>query len=195
MGTRKLRNLVRIAILGAIGAVLALIPGIPIIPPIYKLDFSLLPTLLAGFAMGPLAGLLVALIKDVIGLITSSSMGVGELADFLMTVAMVVPAAWIYGKRRTLRGALGALVAGILVSTAAAALCNWLILIPFYVNAFHMPLEAIVEMIGRVVPPVHSMLTLILLATVPFNLFKGVILALLTLLLYKRLSFLLKEAK
>ena len=195
MDTKKLRNLVRIAILGAIGAVLALIPGIPIIPPIYKLDFSLLPTLLAGFAMGPMAGLLVALIKDVIGLITSSSMGVGELADFLMTVAMVVPAAWIYRRNRTFRGALGALGAGILVSTAAAALCNWLILIPFYVNAFHMPLEKIVEMIGKVVPPVHSMLTLILLATVPFNLLKGVILALLTLLLYKRLSFLLKEAK
>lgn len=195
MDARKLRNLVRIAVLGAVGAVLALIPGIPIIPPIYKLDFSLLPTLLAGFAMGPLAGVLVALIKDVIGLITTSSMGVGELADFLMTVAMVAPAAWVYRRMHTIRGALLGLAAGIAVSTLAAALCNWLILIPFYVKAFHMPVEAIVEMIGKVVPPVESMLTLILLATVPFNLFKGSIMALLTLLLYKRLSFLLKDAK
>lgn len=195
MDARKLRNLVRIAVLGAVGAVLALIPGIPIIPPIYKLDFSLLPTLLAGFAMGPLAGVLVALIKDVIGLITTSSMGVGELADFLMTVAMVAPTAWVYRRMHTIRGALLGLAAGIAVSTLAAALCNWLILIPFYVKAFHMPVEAIVEMIGKVVPPVESMLTLILLATVPFNLFKGSIMALLTLLLYKRLSFLLKDAK
>ena len=176
---RKLRNLVRIAILAAISAVLALIPGIPIIPPIYKLDFSLLPVLLAGFAMGPVAGTLVALIKGVISLITSSSMGVGELADFLMGAAMMVPAALIYRTHRTFKGAL----------------CNWLILIPFYQTAFHMPAEAIVEMIAKVVPAVDSMLTLILFATVPFNLLKGVVLSLLTLLLYKRLSFLLKDAK
>ena len=191
----KLKNLVRIAILAAVSAVLALIPGIPIIPPIYKLDFSLLPVLLAGFAMGPVAGTLVALIKGVISLITSSSMGVGELADFLMGAAMMVPAALIYRKHRTFKGALWSLLTGVLCATVAGALCNWLILIPFYQAAFHMPAEAIVEMIAKVVPAVDSMLTLILFATVPFNLLKGVVLSLLTLLLYKRLSFLLKDAK
>ena len=191
----KLKNLVRIAILAAVSAVLALIPGIPIIPPIYKLDFSLLPVLLAGFAMGPVAGTLVALIKGVISLITSSSMGVGELADFLMGAAMMVPAALIYRKHRTFRGALWSLLTGVLCATVAGALCNWLILIPFYQAAFGLPAEAIVEMIAKVVPAVDSMLTLILFATVPFNLLKGAALSLLTLLFYKRLSFLLKDAK
>lgn len=190
---RKLRNLVRIAILAAIAAVLALIPGIPIIPPIYKLDFSMLPVLLAGFAMGPTAGLLTALLKGVISLIKSSSMGVGELADFIMGAAMMVPAALIYRKKHTFKGALWGLLAGIVCSTVAAALCNWLILIPFYMTAFHMPAEEIVAMIAKVIPPVDSMLTLILFATVPFNLVKGAALSLVTMLVYKRLSFLLKE--
>ena len=145
--------------------------------------------------MGPVAGTLVALIKGVISLITSSSMGVGELADFLMGAAMMVPAALIYRTHRTFKGALWGLLTGILCATVAGALCNWLILIPFYQTAFHMPAEAIVEMIAKVVPAVDSMLTLILFATVPFNLLKGVVLSLLTLLLYKRLSFLLKDAK
>lgn len=195
MDTRKLKKLARIAILAAVGAALALIPGIPIIPPIYKLDFSMLPVLLAGFAMGPVSGAIVAFLKGLISLMTSSSMGVGELADFLMGVSLMAPATLIYRKMRTFRGALVGLVAGIVISSAVAVLCNWLILIPFYGNAFHMPVEAIVGMIAKVIPAVHNMLTLLLLATLPFNLLKGIVLAVLTLLLYKRLSFLLKDAK
>ena len=122
-------------------------------------------------------------------------MFVGELADFLMGVAMMVPAALIYRKHRTFKGALWGLLTGVLCATVAGALCNWLILIPAYQRAFHMPAGAIVEKIAKVVPAVDSMLTLILFATVPFNLLKGVVLSLLTLLLYKRLSFLLKNAK
>ena len=182
----------RVGVLGAIAAVLAYIPGIPIIPPIYKLDFSTVPVLLGGFSMGPLPGLCILLIKNVVSLLNTSSMGVGELADLMTGAAIMIPAALIYKRNRTLKGALTGLLVGIAAMVAVGAIANYFIMIPFYVNVMHMPLDTIIAMIGQVVPPVDSLPKLILLATSPFNLLKGAVLAAVTCLLYKRLSPLLK---
>lgn len=193
--TVSAKLIARVGVLGAIAALLFLIPGIPIVPPIYKLDFSTVPVLLGGFSLGYVPGLLILLIKDLVGLTNSSSMGVGELADFLASAAMMLTAVAIYRRHHSRRGALIGLIAGTAVMTVVAALVNYFILIPFYVAAMNMPAEAIVSMIGKVIPAVDSLPKLIAFATTPFNLLKGVVLSVVTFLLYKRLSPLLKGEK
>ena len=187
--------LTRIAILSALAAILFYFPEIPIFPPIYKLDFSNLPALLGAFSMGPMAGVWILLIKSLTGLLHSSSAGVGELADFIMGAALIVPAAVMYRMNKTRRGALTGMLVGTLVLVVVSVLVNWKIMIPFYMGAYHMSMEGVVSLIQKVLPAVDSEWKLLMFATAPFNLIKGVVLSVLTALMYKRLSPLLHVRK
>ncbi len=189
---KGLAFITRVAVLGAVSAVLYYFE-VPIIPPIYKLDLSAVPALIAGFAMGPGASLGVMAVKDLIGLTHSSSMGVGELADFLMSGSMTAVAAMIYARRHTLKGALMSLSVGAIVMALVSALANYFIMIPFYVQVMNMPMETILSLIAKTVPAVDSLWKMILMAVVPFNLLKGVVLSAVTMLLYKRIAPLLKN--
>lgn len=189
--TTTTKRITRIGVLSAVAALLFLIPGIPIVPPIYKLDFSTLPALLGGFSMGPLAGALIVLVKDAVGLFTTQTGGVGELADFVVSASLVVTAAALYRTRRTLRGALIGMGLGILFMTLVGCLANYYVLIPFYQNVMGFPTSVVIELVQATIPPVDSLWKLILLATAPFNLIKGIALCGVTALLYKRLSPLL----
>ena len=116
MGTQRQSRisagrLARIGVLGAIAAILFYFPEVPVIG-FYKLDFSTLPALLGGFAMGPWAGLAIVLIKDLFGLLHSSSAMVGELADFLCSASIVLVASLIYLRHKTFKGALAGMVSG-----------------------------------------------------------------------------------
>ena len=182
-------NITRIAILAALSAILFLIE-IPVVA-FYKLDLSNLPALLGGFAMGPIPGLLILLIKDLTGMLHSSSMYVGELADFIMGAAIVLPSAIIYRRNRTRKGAMIGMLTGVVVAIVVAVLVNWQIMLPFYSTAFGMPMEAVVGMAQKAVPAVDTAWKLLLYITAPFNLLKGAVLSLLTFLLYKRLAPLL----
>jgi len=188
MMNTNIKKVTRVGVLSAVAAILFLIPGIPIFPPIYKLDFSTLPPLLGGFAMGPVAGVVITFIKAAIGCITSASRGVGELADFLVSSALVVSASLIYRRNRTLKGALIGMGVGIVLMTAVGALANYYVLIPFYQNVRGIPVEAIVGMMKAIIPAIDSLWDMILMVTVPFNLIKGTVLCVITGLLYKRLS-------
>ena len=185
-----IQYLTRIAILSALAAILFNFE-IPIFPPIYKLDVSNFPALLGAFAMGPMAGVWILLIKSATGLMHSSSAGVGELADFIMGAALVVPAALIYRMKKTRNGALIGMLTGTLAAVLVAVLVNWRIMIPFYMGAFHMTIEGVVKLIQPVIPAVDSEWKLLLMATAPFNLLKGVVLSVLTFLMYKHVSPLL----
>ena len=189
---RSISYIARVAVLGAVSAVLYYIE-VPVIPPIYKLDLSAVPALIAGFAMGPGASLGVMAVKDLIGLTHTSSMGVGELADFLMSGSMTVMASVIYLRRHTFKGAVTGLAAGTLLMGLVGALANYFIMIPFYVQVMNMPLEVILSLIAKTVPAADSLWKMILLAVVPFNLLKGVVLSLVTMVLYKRIAPLLKN--
>lgn len=186
------KKMTRIGVLSAVAALLFLIPGIPIVPPIYKLDFSTLPALLGGFSMGPLAGALIVLVKDLVGLFTTQTGGVGELADFVVSASLVVTAAALYATRRTLKGALIGMGLGILLMIVVGCAANYYVLIPFYQNVMGFPTEQVIKLVQATIPPVDSLWKLILLATAPFNLIKGVVLCGVTALLYKRLSPLLQ---
>ena len=183
----------RIAILGALSAVLFPLE-IPIVA-FYKLDFSTLPALLGAFSMGPLPGLAILLIKDLSRLAYSSSMYVGELADFIMSAAFILPASLIYRKHKTRKTALVGMAVGTLCMIVVSVLVNWKMMIPFYMTAFHMDMEAIIGMAQKALPFVDTEWKVLLYVTAPFNLLKGFVLSLLTFVLYKRLSPLLHVRK
>ena len=185
----SVQYLTRIAVLTALASILFLIE-IPVVA-FYKLDLSNLPVLLGAFSMGPVPGLIILLLKSLIGMLHSSSMYVGELADFIMGAAFVLPAALIYRRHKTRNTALIGMAVGTVVMIVVAVLVNWKIMLPFYMTAYGMPMEAVVGMATKAVPFVDTEWKLLLCVTAPFNLLKGVVLSSLTFVLYKHLSPLL----
>lgn len=183
------REMATVAILAAISAILFMVE-IPIVL-FYKLDVSNLPVLLGTFAMGPLQGTLILLVKSLLGLLHSTSQGVGEMADFLMGFAMLLPAGLVYQRRKNRKGAIMGMMIGTVVATIVGVLSNLYIMLPFYGVAYGMPIEKIIAMGQSVIPAVDSEFKFVLLITAPFNLFKWIVISVLTALVYKPLSPLL----
>ena len=179
----------RIAILTAIASILFLIE-IPVVA-FYKLDLSNIPVLLGTFSMGAVPGLIILFLKSAIGLLHSSSAGVGELADFIMGAALILPAALIYHRNKTRKSAIIGMLIGTLCTAIAGVLVNKFIMLPFYMGAFHMDMQGILDFAR--VTGVDTEWKLLLLITGPFNLFKGTVLCIVTGLIYKPLSPILHE--
>ena len=177
-------NLVRMAILVAVASILFTIE-IPIVA-FYKLDLSDLPVLLGAFSMGTVPGVIILALKSAIGLLHSSSAGVGELADFLMGAVLVIPAAMLYHRNKTRRTAILGMAVGTLCMAVVGVLVNKWIMIPFYMGAYGMDMDAVLAYAD--VGGVDSEWKLLLLITGPFNLLKGVVLSVVTGIIYKPLS-------
>ena len=174
----------RVAILAAAASILFLIQ-IPIVA-FYKLDLSNIPVLLGAFSMGPIPGMMILALKSLIGLLHSSSAGIGELADFIMGAALVLPAALIYQQNKTRKSAIIGMAVGTLCMVIAGVLANKYIMLPFYMGAFHMDMDGILRFAN--VAGVDSEWKLLLMITGPFNLLKGVVLSVVAGLIYKPLS-------
>ena len=161
-------------------------------PGFLEMQFSELPALLAGFSMGPVAGVLVVVLKCVIKLPLTSTAFVGELTDMLLGVVFVLPAAIIYRLKKDKKHALIGLVSGTLLATAAAVLVNRYISVPFYTEYYvDGNFDAIVGMCSVIYPNAtqDTFYAFYLgLGVVPFNLLRYIIMSLLTFLFYKRLS-------
>lgn len=193
---KKMHFIVCVAILSALAGVLMLIEfPLPIAPPFYKIDLSDVAALMGGFAFGPWAGLLICLLKVLISIILNGTTTafVGEFAAFLMDGAFVFVTSLIFKKDDNLRGTIIALCCGVLTLMFVSAIANYYLMIPAYVKFMNFPLEAIVAMGNAVNGNVNSLLGLVLLCTVPFNLVKGLIISIITCLLYKRMWPLLKN--
>lgn len=185
----KTRIIVKTAILVVIAFILRLIEfPVPLFPPFLKIDLSDIPAVLGSFALGPFAGVAIELLKNVLvyvfGLTTTG--GVGELANFVIGSAWILPAALIYRSHKSKKTAVYGMLLGTIAMVIAGALMNYYIMIPLY--AKFMPIEQIIQMSAAVIPSITDVKTLILYGIVPFNIFKGLILTLLTVLIYKRLS-------
>ena len=194
LNTRKsssaaLFNLTRCALLAAMAMVLDLFE-IPIIA-FYKLDLSALPAILGGFAMGPVQGLAVVVVKNLVRMLRSDSMYVGQLADILMVGSFVLVSSLIYHRNKSQKGALIAMVSGTAAMIVASVLVNAFILVPAYQVLMHLDLEKILAMAKWSF--IDSTFKLVIFVTAPFNLLKGVVLSVLTYLLYKRVSPLLHQ--
>lgn len=179
------RELTTMAILSAIAAILFMIE-IPVFPavPFYKLDFSNLPVLLGAFALGPVQGVLILLLKSLLGLLHTTSGGVGELADFIVGCAMVLPAGLIYRKNKSRKGAVIGMLVGTVCAIIAAILANYYIMFP----AFGITEEALVGFGQKVFPFVSDTWSFVFTVTASFNLIKWVLISVFTGLIYKPLS-------
>ncbi len=181
--------LTRMAILAAISFILFLVQ-IPVVA-FYKLDLSNIPVLLGAFSMGTVPGIIILAVKCLLALTRTTSAGVGDLADFLMSAALVIPAALIYHRQKTRKNALIGMAAGTLCMVVIGVLSNKFIMLPFYMGAYHMDMEGILKFAN--VGGVDSEWKLLLLITAPFNLLKGLVLSIVTGVIYKPLSPLLHQ--
>ena len=191
----KTRYMVQVAMLAAAATVLMFfdIP-LPFAPSFYKIDLSEVPVLIGAFVMGPLAGAAIELVKVLLNMVMkgTTTAGVGELANFLIGCAFVMPAAWIYKAQKTKKNAVIGMAVGTIFMAAAGGLLNAFVLLPAYAAAFGMPIDALVAMGTAVNKAITSLTTFVLFSVVPFNLLKGVIVSVVTMLLYKHISRLLK---
>ena len=194
--TTKVRALTGTAMLGAVAAVLMYLEfPIPIMPAFVKLDVSELPALIASFAYGPVSGVLVCLIKNLIKLPSTSTAAVGELFNFVMGALFVGVAGIVYKRNKTRKGAIVGTLLGALVMAVVSVPYNYFIVYPAYVVMYHLPLEAIIGMYQAINPSVDGLLTCLLVFNLPFTFVKGVLDAVLCFLIYKPLSPILHGRK
>ncbi len=182
--------MVKIALLSVISFVIMFIEfPLPFFPPFLKIDLSDMGALIGAFAFGPVAGIAIELLKNILHLFRTSTGGVGELANFLVGAALVAPAGFIYSKKKSMKTALIGLTVGTVVMALLGAFANYFILIPFYEN--FMPIDQIIQMAQAANALIVDLNGYILYAVIPFNLLKGIAVSVITLLVYKRISPLL----
>lgn len=189
------KNMVLIAMFGALSGLLMYIQvPVPFAPSFYKLDFCDVPVLIGSFAMGPLAGAVIAALKILISLVLrgTQTAGVGEFSNWVQACSLSVPAALVYQHRKSRKSAMVGIILGIAVMVAVACFTNTYIMLPAYAKAFHMPIDNLVAMGTAVNPHIDSLMAFVLLAVAPFNLLKGALVGLITALIYKRISLLIK---
>jgi riboflavin transporter FmnP len=190
MKNNKAKFLTRVGVLSAVAFVLMYLqfPIAMLFPAFLQFDVSEIPALLGTFSMGPLAGVVIALIKNVLVYLIRGSFtgGVGELSNFIISAAWMIPVGLIYRKAKTKKNAVKGMIVGGLTMIVVAALSNYFIIIPLYAKI--MPIEAIIAMGAAVNPAISSVEMLILLGVTPFNIFKVTVVSLLTGLIYKKVS-------
>lgn len=191
---KRIRKLTGTAMLSALAYVLMFLEfPIPfLIPPFIKMDFSELPALMASFAYGPLWGVAVCLIKNLLHLMNTQTGGVGELSNFILGAFFVFVSGIIYIKIHTKKGALIGSLIGAAAMGVISLFTNYYIVYPIYTN--FMPMEAIIGAYQLIVPSVQDLWDCLLIFNLPFTIFKGLCSVLITMLIYKPLRNILKGA-
>lgn len=184
------KSMTKISVLSVIALILMYIdfPVTFIAPNFIKMDISDVPALIGGFAMGPMAGISIEGIKVVLEIIFKGTTtgGVGELSNFLVGCAFVVPASLIYHYKKSYRTAFIGLLVGIMTMTLFATISNYFFIFPLY--AKFMPMETIVAAGSAITSKVTDLWTLMVYCMAPFNVLKGLAASAVTMVLYKRVS-------
>lgn len=188
----------RTAVFAAFSIILYTIPffkfSLPIFPAFLEIHLDEIPAFMAGFAYGPLSGFLVILVKTVVKLPLTNTACVGELADFIYSTLFVLPAAFIYKKHRTLKGALAGLGVATVVQVISASFITTFVMLDAYSVLYHLPKAAILGMCQKINPAITDLTwPFLLMVALPFNALKDAIVVILTALLYKRLRLLFKK--
>ena len=198
----KLFTTKKVAMIGmfsAIATVLMLFEvPLPFAPPFYKLDLSELPVLVGGFAFGPASAVMIEFIKILLNLVVNgtNTAFVGELANFAVGCSFVLPASIVYLFWKKKKGAIVGCVIGTFVLTVFGSLFNAIYLLPAFAKMYGMSLDAILGM-GSAVNPLMtegSMISFVVCCVVPINLIKGTVVSVLTMLIYKPLSPIIKNS-
>lgn len=190
-GQMNTRTMVKTAVLSVL-AFLIMYFEMPLwfTPPFLKVDLSDIPALIGAFALGPVAGVVIELIKNILNLaIEGTTTGaVGELANFFVGGIFVFVAGVVYQKHKSFKSAILGMIAATIAMTLAASVLNYYFLIPFYAKLFGVSVDQYVELGAQVNRFVTDYKSFILYGIIPFNFVKGVMVSLITIPLYKRVS-------
>jgi len=190
-GMSSTRRLVVTGMLAAVSSVLMFIDfSVPFMPAFIKMDISELPALIASFSLGPIYGTAVCLIKNLINLMRTTTGGTGEFCNFVLGACFVLPAGIIYKKIKSRKGALAGCLVGAAIMAVLSVPINYYVTYPIYSKL--MPIDAIIGMYQAIVPSVNGLLQCLIVFNMPFTFFKGVVDSILTFLIYKRLSYIIK---
>lgn len=193
LSTRKISM---IGMFSAISAILMLFEfPLPFAPDFYKLDFSELPALIGTFAFGPVAGVMIEFCKILLKLLfkSTSTAFVGELANFTVGCSFILPASIIYLFRKNKKNAIVGCVTGTICLTLFGTAFNAVYLLPKFAELYGVPLEALVGMGTAINASIQDVTSLVCYCVAPLNLIKGTSVSAITLLVYKRISPILKK--
>ncbi len=191
------RKIAMIGLFSALAVILHVLDfPVPFAPPFYKLDFSEIPALLGAFAFGPVAGVMIEFCKILLKLLFkgTSTAFVGDLANFVIGCSLILPASIIYMFRKTRKRAVISCVAGTLIITVFGTAFNALYLLPAFSRLYGMPLEAILAMGTEINGSITGIVSFVCFCVAPLNLLKGFAASLVSMLVYKPLSPILKNA-
>ncbi|MDR0819501.1 MAG: ECF transporter S component [Oscillospiraceae bacterium] len=187
----KTRKLTITAMLSALAFVLMFLDfSVPLMPGFIKMDLSELPALIGSFAMGPICGIAICLVKNLIHLTITSTGGVGELSNFVLGAAFVLPAGLIYKKNHTRKGAIIGAFTGAVLMGLISVPSNYFVTYPVYYN--FMPKDVIISMYQAIYSGADSIFKCLVIFNLPFTFIKGLLSVIITIIIYKYISPLLK---
>lgn len=196
---RKSHEVKKIAFIGLMGAVSAVLMlfrfPIPFMPPFMSFDLSGLMEMLGGFMFGPTAAVCIIIVKILLQLVMqgSFSLGTGELQNFILSCSYVLPALIVYGRNKSRKRAVAGMACSTVFVSVVAIFTNLYLIIPFYVKLFGMTMDDIIGMCSAVNPAMKNAMTMALFGILPFNLIKYGVTSVVTFIIYKRLSRVIKS--
>ena len=191
----KVKKIAFIGLMGAVSAVLMLFRfPIPFMPPFSSFDLSGLMEMLGGFMFGPMAAACIIVVKILLQLVMqgSFSLGTGELQNLILSCSYVLPALIIYHRNKTKKMAITGMAVSTLFVSVMAVFTNLYLIIPFYVKLFGMSMDDIITMCRTVNPAMKNVTSMAVFGLLPFNLIKYGVTSLVTFIVYKRLSRVIK---
>lgn len=190
-GVTNVRYLTVTAMLSAVAFILMFLDfSVPFMPGFIKMDLSELPALIGSFAMGPLCGVLICLIKNALHLLITSTGGVGELSNFILGVAFVLPAGLVYRHKKGRMSALLGSLLGAVIMAGFSIISNYFLVYPFYYN--FMSEEMVLAAYQVILPSMENILQCLICFNMPFTFVKGLFSVAITFLVYKHISPILK---
>lgn len=194
--TWSTKNLALTGIMGGLAAVLMFFRfPLPFMPPFMDFDFAGLVEIIGGFALGPIAAVFIVVVKVLVKLVLmgTNSAFTGEIQNIILSLAYVLPAVWIYDRKKTKKTAVEGMAVGTAVCAVVAIFTNLYMIIPFYVKLFGMTMEDIIDMCQAVNPAINGPLTFALFGVMPFNIIKNGAVSIVTYFAYKKISVHIKH--
>ncbi|MCC3870147.1 ECF transporter S component [Terrisporobacter mayombei] len=189
------KTIAKVGVLSAIAYILMFISvPLPIFPSFLKIDLSDIPAIFGGMSLGPMAGLAIVIVKNLLqGITASTTGGVGEFANVVIGGSYVLIICLFYKKLKTTKGVLAGGLVGIIAMTIMGCIMNYFIMIPLYVTVYGMPLEQIIQMGTIINPRVTDLMTFVIWMIAPFNILKAGIMTVVTLPLFKKMEKILSK--
>lgn len=177
----KTKRLLTVSMLIAISFILMFLKfPLPFLPPYLTMDFSDVPVLVATFAFGPVSGILVALFKNVLNFLIVSHEPIGNTANFLASVCLIIPTYYFYRIKKSKLFMGYGLITGIILMTVFMSLMNYFVLLPLYGQIMNLADLA------------HNLKMIVSAGIIPFNLIKGIVISVIYLIIFDKLKTIIK---